>query len=66
MSNKAREGDWWKRAKEPLPVKSKRNRASEQAHVNELCVRGKIERVEWLKRTDELSDTGRWVAEGKL
>ena len=47
-------------------MKSKRNRASEQAHVNELCVRGKIERVEWLKRTDELSDTGLWGAEGKL
>jgi hypothetical protein len=27
---------------------------------------GKIERDEWKLRTDELSDIGQWVAEGKI
>ncbi len=50
----------------PLEIEQGRTRHEEQQHVNSMFMFGKIERDEWKLRTDELSDIGQWVAEGKI
>lgn len=47
-------------------IEQGRTRHEEQQHVDSLFMFGKIERDEWGRRTDELSNIGLWVAEGKI
>ena len=57
------EGDEWKYAKAP---EFKPTRAQEQARIDTEYCNGRMERDEWLRRTDELSDVSKWTATGKI
>ena len=57
-------GDEWKycdNGKEPEPT-----RAQEQSRIDVEYCNGRMERSEWLTRTDELSDVSKWVSTGKV
>lgn len=58
------QGDEWKRCGES--PQAPRTRTEEQAHINSLYARGKITRIEWSQRTDELSNMRKWSAEGRV
>lgn len=63
--------DEWKRADDAPPAKAdfsvkKRTRAEEQARVNLAYAHGKMDRAEWLRRTDELGEVSKWSADGKI
>jgi len=56
-------GDEWKRVKSP---EDKPTRAQEQSRIDIEYCNGRMERDEWIKRTDELSDISKWNASGKI
>ena len=61
--SKIYEGEEWKTVKTP---EWKPTRAQEQARINTEYCNGRMERDEWARRTDELSEVSKWTSAGKI
>ena len=58
--------DSWKNPKELIVRPPILTRFQEQERINQMYRDGKLDRVEWFKRFDELSDIKLWDKDGKI
>ena len=58
--------DEWKRVKDPIVRPRLLTRAEEQTRVNRMYRDGNIDRAEWVRLFDELSDIKLWDKDGKI
>lgn len=61
--SKVYDGDEWKRVEAP---EDRPTRAYEQRRINAEYCNGRMDRAEWRRRSDELSDPEKWTAGGRI